>query len=145
MSVSTPSTTPIVCHRSSPFSIRSSSTRAQGSVKTRAAVSKLTPCFRKLLAALVGSHSKRVFTHICYYICVVFSLLLLAVDSNGRVATPFPVEFGQLRPDACWGMKDERTGRNFVTGSRHLCHSVWHKYSLADNRFFFCTQGWKAE
>src|SRR5450631_1837101 len=42
MSVSTPSTTPIACHRSSPFSIRSSSTRAQGSVKTRAAVSKLT-------------------------------------------------------------------------------------------------------
>src|SRR3546814_15931338 len=43
-----------VCHRCSPPSVRSCTLSAKGSAKELADVSKLRPCFLRLLAALAG-------------------------------------------------------------------------------------------
>jgi hypothetical protein len=65
-----PSTTPSVCQRCSPPSMRTSYVSAKGSANTRMAISKLIACLRRLMAALAGSHSNRVVIHKCYYISV---------------------------------------------------------------------------
>src|SRR3546814_20946925 len=53
-----PSTRPKVCHRCSPPSIRSCTLRAKGSATALEAVSKLMPCFLRLLKALDGCQEK---------------------------------------------------------------------------------------
>ena len=58
---------PNVCQRYSPLSILSCSTNANGSPKTRHAISKLTPCFFLFISSLSGSHSNSMLIHICYY------------------------------------------------------------------------------
>src|SRR5260363_472214 len=65
---------PIVFQRYSLFSTWSGIEIANGSSNTCAAASKLTPCLRRLLAALLLSHLKHVFmniiAHKCAYILI---------------------------------------------------------------------------
>src|SRR5579864_2163550 len=57
---------PHVRQRRSPPSIRSCSTRANGSAKARMAIWKLIPCLRRLLTALSASHSNLTSMPACY-------------------------------------------------------------------------------
>jgi len=110
--ISTPSTRPIVCHRSSPSTSRSRLVACMGSLNTSKAVSKLTRCFRRLLALFLSSHSKRkptAYTNMYIQNCL-FSQALLR--SHPRTRSP---------PGSHWRVHHLSTARKRTT-SRGLSH-----------------------
>ena len=60
-----PPAQPIACQRSSSSTTRSRYEMTFGSLKIHAAVSKETPCFRRLMRFFFSSHAKTMYLHNC--------------------------------------------------------------------------------
>ena len=89
--IAMPPALPMVCQRSSPPTTRSGYDAACGSSKTRAAVSKETPCFRWLMRFFLSSHTK--------IMCIYESVALRFAGLHTATPGPPPVRPGVIRAE----------------------------------------------